>query len=116
MIAAVGVSALAGPRQESWLKAIEKRVDATAKILGSMKTVKMTGLEQKMSTILQGLRSNEISKSEKFRQLLIIVVGFGRHLICLNSRTIRILLIIYFSIYKRIYIASHLFHYLGRHR
>jgi ATP-binding cassette, subfamily C (CFTR/MRP), member 1 len=80
MIAALGVSALAGPRQELWLKAIEKRVDATAKILGSMKTVKMTGLEQKMSTILQNFRAIEITKSEKFRQLLIVVVGFGKHL------------------------------------
>lgn len=86
MIAALGVSALAGPRQELWLKAIEKRVDATAKILGSMKTVKMTGLEQKMSTILQNFRAIEITKSEKFRQLLIIVVGFGKHLVFLATK------------------------------
>lgn len=83
MIAAVGVSTLAGPRQELWLKAIEKRVDATAKILGSMKTIKMTGLEQKMSTILQNRRNNEIRQSEKFRRLLIVVVGFGKQILYL---------------------------------
>lgn len=78
ILAAIRISALAGPRQELWLKAIEKRVDATAKFLGAMKTVKMTGLEQKMSNLLQDLRANEIVKSEKYRRLLIIVVGFGK--------------------------------------
>jgi hypothetical protein len=77
MVGAMAISALAGSRQKLWLEAIEKRVDATAKVLGSMKGIKMTGLTDKLSRILQSMRDEEIKKSEKFRELLILVVGLG---------------------------------------
>jgi hypothetical protein len=77
MAGAMAISALAGSRQKLWLEAIEKRVDATAKVLGSMKGIKMTGLTDKLSRILQSMRDEEIKKSEKFRELLILVVGLG---------------------------------------
>ncbi|KAI9745821.1 MAG: hypothetical protein M1818_000502 [Claussenomyces sp. TS43310] len=77
MILALGVSALAGSRQKSWLEAIEKRVDATARMLGSMKGVKMTGLTDRLSSIIQTLRNDEIKESQKFRELLILVVALA---------------------------------------
>jgi len=66
---------MAGGRQAVWLKAIESRVDATAQMLGTMKGVKMTGLTDKLQTMIQKQREEEITKSQKFRKLLIAMVG-----------------------------------------
>ncbi|PGH20053.1 hypothetical protein AJ80_03703 [Polytolypa hystricis UAMH7299] len=69
------ISTLAVPRQKMWLEAIEKRVDSTANVLGAMKGVKITGLTDKIFDIIQGMRIDEVRRSEKFRRLLILVVG-----------------------------------------
>ncbi|RAK71485.1 P-loop containing nucleoside triphosphate hydrolase protein [Aspergillus fijiensis CBS 313.89] len=75
MLLCVLISALAGPRQEVWLQAIEKRVDITAQVLGSMKGVRTAGLTDKIYNIVQNMRSDEVKLSERFRRLLILVVG-----------------------------------------
>ncbi|BAE64600.1 unnamed protein product [Aspergillus oryzae RIB40] len=69
------ISGLAGPRQQVWLEAIEKRVDITAKVLGSVKGVRTAGLTDKLFNLVQTMRIEEVVKSEKFRRLLILVVG-----------------------------------------
>ncbi|KAE8368379.1 hypothetical protein BDV27DRAFT_168126 [Aspergillus caelatus] len=69
------ISGLAGPRQQVWLEAIEKRVDITAKVLGSVKGVRTAGLTDKLFNLVQTMRVEEVVKSEKFRRLLILVVG-----------------------------------------
>ncbi|MCJ1282186.1 hypothetical protein MMC26_001509 [Xylographa opegraphella] len=68
---AVILSAMSRNRQKIWLEAIEARVDATSKMLGSMKGVKMRGLTTKLFSIIQGMKEDEIKKSQKFRELLI---------------------------------------------
>lgn len=71
------ISTFAGDRQAVWLDAIQSRVDATAQMLGTIKGIKMTGFTGKIATIIQRQREEEISKSEKFRKLLIAMVGIG---------------------------------------
>lgn len=75
MFGAVAISSLAGARQAIWLEAIQTRVDATAQMLGTMKGVKMTGLTDKLFTMIRRHRDQEITKSQKFRELLIVMVG-----------------------------------------
>ncbi|KAJ5618483.1 ABC transporter integral membrane type 1, partial [Penicillium herquei] len=75
MLVCVLISLLAGPRQKVWLEAIEKRVDITAKVLTSVKGVRMAGLTDKLFTIIQKMRVDEVKMSERFRRLLILVVA-----------------------------------------
>ena len=70
-IFAVILSAMSRNRQKIWLEAIEARVDATSRMLGSMKGVKMRGLTTKLFSIIQSMKEEEIKKSQKFRELLI---------------------------------------------
>jgi ATP-binding cassette subfamily C (CFTR/MRP) protein 1 len=61
-----------------WLEAIQARVDATAKMLGSMKGVKMLGMSEKLYNDIQGMKEVEIKKSQKFRELLIAAAAIGK--------------------------------------
>lgn len=72
------ISALAEPRQKMWLEAIERRVDITAQVLRSVKDLRMTGLTDQLYKIVQTMRDHEVKMSERFRRLLILVVGVGR--------------------------------------
>lgn len=65
------------PRQKAWLEAIQTRVNATSEILGSMKGVKMTGLTEKVASIIQGLRVRELDLSVKYRHLSVINSGMS---------------------------------------
>lgn len=58
-------------RQALWLEAIERRISATATMLGSMKRVKMCGLTETLFDNLHQLRIEELKISDSFRKLLI---------------------------------------------
>ena len=58
-------------RQALWLEAIERRISATTKMLGSMKRIKMCGLTDILFDNLHNLRLRELDISKKFRRLLI---------------------------------------------
>ncbi|KAH8805474.1 putative ABC multidrug transporter [Xylogone sp. PMI_703] len=75
--AAVLVASGAGARQNSWLQRIQKRVDATANMLGSMKGVKMSGLADDLRVNIKNLREEEISSSLEFRKLLVKIVNLS---------------------------------------
>lgn len=70
----------AGSRQKVWLEAIERRIGATASMLGAMKGVKMSGLTKDMSVNIQNLRNEEVASSRKLRLLLITIVNLCRNL------------------------------------
>ena len=58
-------------RQALWLEAMERRISATTKMLGSMKRIKMCGLADILFDNLHSLRVQELDISKKFRRLLI---------------------------------------------
>ena len=58
-------------RQGLWLQAVERRISATTKMLGSMKRIKMCGLSNILFDNLHSLRVQELEISKKFRRLLI---------------------------------------------
>ncbi|RDW58714.1 hypothetical protein BP6252_13190 [Coleophoma cylindrospora] len=76
-LAAMKIAGSAAHRQKSWIEAIQTRVGATATMLGAMKSAKMSGLIDRLSTNIQNLRVAEIHASRKFRVLLIIVLGLA---------------------------------------
>ena len=58
-------------RQGLWLEAIERRISATTKMLGSMKRIKMCGLTDTLFDSVHDLRLQELRVSKGFRKLLI---------------------------------------------
>lgn len=64
-------------RQAKWLEAIEKRISSTSGMLGSMKGVKMLGLQNSFMKFVHGLRLSELDISKKFRTLLVYNMSFG---------------------------------------
>ncbi|KAJ5599382.1 hypothetical protein N7450_000449 [Penicillium hetheringtonii] len=65
------------PRQAKWLEAIERRIASTSGMLGSIKGVKMLGLQNIMMKFVHGLRIDELNISKKFRTLLVWNMGFA---------------------------------------
>jgi ATP-binding cassette subfamily C (CFTR/MRP) protein 1 len=66
-----------GPAQGVWMASIQKRVSITSSMLASMKSIKMVGLSEHLSTIIQSQRVRELDLSAKFRWLSI-----WRNVIC----------------------------------
>ncbi|PQE04709.1 hypothetical protein CJF30_00004499 [Rutstroemia sp. NJR-2017a BBW] len=66
-----------GSAQMIWMEKIQTRVDATVKMLQTMKGVKMLGLSSRMSRTIFLLRSEEILESLKMRKLFIGMIAFG---------------------------------------
>lgn len=64
-------------RQAQWLEAIEKRISSTSGMLGSIKGVKMLGLQNSFMKFIHGLRISELDISKKFRTLLVYNMAFG---------------------------------------
>ncbi|KAK4867830.1 hypothetical protein LT330_007489 [Penicillium expansum] len=64
-------------RQAKWLEAIEKRISSTSGMLGSIKGVKMLGLQNSFMKFIHGLRISELDISKKFRTLLVYNMAFG---------------------------------------
>ncbi|KAE9376415.1 ABC transporter-like protein [Stipitochalara longipes BDJ] len=71
------ISGAMGNAQKAWIERIQTRIDATAKMLQSMKGVKMLGLSSKISSIVNQLRVNEIASSLKMRKLFVVMISFG---------------------------------------
>lgn len=64
-------------RQAKWLEAIERRISSTSGMLGSIKGVKMLGLQDSFMKFVHGLRIDELDISKKFRTLLVYNMGFA---------------------------------------
>jgi len=64
-------------RQAKWLEAIERRISSTSGMLGSIKGVKMLGLQNSFMNFVHGLRIDELNISKKFRTLLVWNMGFA---------------------------------------
>ncbi|KAL4914137.1 P-loop containing nucleoside triphosphate hydrolase protein [Aspergillus aurantiobrunneus] len=69
--------ALVVARQAMWLEAIERRISATSSMLGTMKGIKMLGLQSTLMKFVHSLRTDELGISEKFRKLLVWNMAFA---------------------------------------
>ena len=70
-ISTIRISKLMGRRQATWNKAVQQRVAITSSALGSMKSVKLMGLTERLSADIQRLRVAELDVSKKFRMLVV---------------------------------------------
>ncbi|KAE9374191.1 canalicular multispecific organic anion transporter 1 [Stipitochalara longipes BDJ] len=71
MIGAFCLSNTAGKKQVEWMKHIQKRIGITSTMLSSMKGVKMAGLTQSLTEIIQNLRIAEVLSGYKFRMMVV---------------------------------------------
>ncbi|KAH7371789.1 ABC transporter-like protein [Cadophora sp. MPI-SDFR-AT-0126] len=71
------ISGRMGNAQKTWIERIQTRIDSTAKMLNSMKGVKMLGLSSKMTSIITRLRLDEVAKSLKMRKLMVVMITLG---------------------------------------
>ncbi|UKZ82921.1 hypothetical protein TrVFT333_010721 [Trichoderma virens FT-333] len=69
--ATLPLSASTSTAQRLWVEKVEDRLRLTSHVLENIKAVKMLGLSEKLSSIIQGLRQTEIAASTAFRKLLI---------------------------------------------
>lgn len=67
-----------GPRQKTWVQAVQRRVGMTSSMLGSMKSVKMMGFSDYLFTTLQSQRIRELNLSKKFRVMGIFRLLLGK--------------------------------------
>ena len=75
-----GIARFMGSAQKIWMEGIQTRVDNTATMLSSMKSVKMLGFSARLGEMIQGLRSAELQLSTKFRRLLLVRVFLANSL------------------------------------
>ena len=74
----VFVASFMGPRQASWMEAVQRRVGQTSSILRLMKSVKLAGLSDSMIDLLQSERIRELNIGIRFRWLMVWQNGVGK--------------------------------------
>ena len=62
--------------QRIWIENVERRLGVTTVMLGAMRTVKMLGLSDKMTSIITRFRAVEIDRSSRYRKILISIIFF----------------------------------------
>lgn len=73
----IRASAFAKAYQGVWLKKIQKRIGITSSMLGSIKSIKMAGLTDRLSFIIQDLRVEEVNSARPFRMLGALTSSVG---------------------------------------
>jgi ABC-type multidrug transport system fused ATPase/permease subunit len=58
-------------RQKSWMQAVRQRVAFASNYLNDSATIKMLGLQDRSSLILQQFRINELIQQTKFRHMMV---------------------------------------------
>lgn len=72
--------------QKAWIEQIQKRLAVTSTILSNMKAAQMLGLKDVLFKVINELRELELSKSSRYRKLLVIVAGLCKNLSFLFSK------------------------------
>lgn len=75
------ISVASRTAQMRWIEKIQERLRVTTTVLGEMKVVKMLGLTDVMSTMIQRLRTDEINTSKSFRKLLVATLLLCKSLV-----------------------------------
>lgn len=65
-------------RQAAWMLAVRQRIAFTSKYLSTIKAVKMLGLSEQVSAIVQELRVQELNLQKKFRYSMVMMNLVGK--------------------------------------
>ncbi|CAG7955917.1 unnamed protein product [Penicillium olsonii] len=90
-----------GIAKKRWMRGIQTRVDVTASALASMKEVKMLGLSDIISSMIQKLRVRELDLSKQYRRLSFIQISIGKYM-----HGLRFLLILYILTFNPVAAAN----------
>ncbi|KAJ5139829.1 P-loop containing nucleoside triphosphate hydrolase protein [Penicillium atrosanguineum] len=74
LIAGIPLALASANAQGTWLEAVEERVAVTSRVLGVMKSIKMTGLTETIANNIRDLRSQEIKASFLYRLYTVIII------------------------------------------
>ncbi|KAL9086196.1 MAG: hypothetical protein Q9165_007261 [Trypethelium subeluteriae] len=66
-----------GDSQRAWMAGIQKRVGLTARVIASMKNLKISGLSTAVSDFVQRLRVEELAAGSRFRKIQIVAALIG---------------------------------------
>ncbi|KAH7320765.1 putative ABC multidrug transporter [Stachybotrys elegans] len=77
IVLAMIVGKESGRRQQAWIEAVQRRIAVTAKVLPSMKTIKMTGLVGSVTSTLEKYRLDEVLASKRWRGIQVSMVAIG---------------------------------------
>lgn len=64
-------------RQKKWMAAMQARIAETGKVLSSMKSVKLLGLESRLNNFINDLRKTELSAMVHYRVASVLIVTIG---------------------------------------
>jgi ABC-type multidrug transport system fused ATPase/permease subunit len=67
----------AGPSQRAWMAGVQQRVGLTATVIGSMKSIKLSGLSEAVADYVQKLRVEELTAGSRFRKMTLIAAFLG---------------------------------------
>ena len=70
------LSAWAKSSQRLWVEKVEERLVTTSNMLKDIRAVKMLGVSDRMFDIISRFRQVEITKSKKFRKILVAEIFF----------------------------------------
>ena len=71
-VGSLGMSSRAHEYQVTWMAATQKRVEATASAIASMKGIKFLGLTEKIYDMIKKLRAAELRSARRFRYLEVL--------------------------------------------
>ncbi|KAF6830211.1 ABC transporter [Colletotrichum plurivorum] len=66
-----------GPRQMAWMKAIQKRVGVTSKVISNMKALKISALSGPIENLILGLRLQELKLGGRWRTMVVASVSIS---------------------------------------
>ena len=69
---------LMGGRQRMWVQAVQSRIGVTSSVLASIRGVKLLGMTDSLSSVIQKYRINELLASKPFRKLVVWVNICGK--------------------------------------
>ncbi|KAF4634157.1 hypothetical protein G7Y89_g3952 [Cudoniella acicularis] len=88
LVCTLGASKLAQcatARQKLWMESMQNRLTDTVKAIGSLKSIKMLGFEDKLSLLIQNLRQGELDAMVHFRVATTCIVTLAHVSLFMNS-------------------------------
>ena len=68
------LSAAANATQVRWIEKVQERLRVTSHVLDNIKSIKMSGLTAIMTSAIEKLRSDEVTTSEGYRTVLVVML------------------------------------------
>ncbi|KAK9776692.1 putative P-loop containing nucleoside triphosphate hydrolase protein [Seiridium cardinale] len=78
LVLTIYVSPMAKASQGAWFSKVQKRVGITSKMLGHMKSIKMSGLAQKLASSISQMRREEIQAARPFRMIMVSTAALAQ--------------------------------------